>query len=275
VLGAISPNQTYVLGDILPYARLAFAAYCPNPFNFTCTECPPLDFLPVSTFYNESTNMFAYIGIRLPQTDPPEIIIAFRGTQFSSLLNWIYNLQFPKVIPYRNYPGMAVHEGFWEAYESIHIGIEFWIRQLLVLYPTASITVTGHSLGGAMATLCATEIKAGIDTKLNVSLVTFGSPRVGNVDYSALFSTICNITWRVVHYRDIVPHLPPRSSDVLQFWHVAQEIWYDQENSSAYYVADQTGEDPNGSDSIWDPWSIPDHLDYFSFCGGSQIACGV
>jgi predicted lipase len=79
-----------------------------------------------------------------------------------------------------------------------------------------------------MATLCATEIKAGIDTKLNVSLVTFGSPRVGNVDYSALFSTICNITWRVVHYHDIVPHLPPRSTDVLQFWHVAQEIWYDQ-----------------------------------------------
>jgi hypothetical protein len=33
-----------------------------------------------------------------------------------------------------------------------------------------------------------------------------------------------------------------------------------QENSSAYYVADQTGEDPNGSDSVWDPWSIPDHL---------------
>jgi hypothetical protein len=112
--GAISPNQTYVLGDILPYARLAFAAYCPNPFNFTCDTCPPVDFLPVSTFYNDSTNMFAYIGIRLPQTDPPEIIIVFRGTQFSSLLNWIYNLQFPKVIPYRNYPGMAVHEGFWE-----------------------------------------------------------------------------------------------------------------------------------------------------------------
>ena len=44
--------------------------------------------------------------------------------------------------------------------------------------------------------------------------MTFGSPRVGNPAFSNWFDGSMNLgtySARVVHYKDIVPHLPPMS----------------------------------------------------------------
>jgi len=48
--------------------------------------------------------------------------------------------------------------------------------------------VTGHSLGGAVATIAAAELQN--LTKLDVKLTTFGSPRVGKSLYSCLTNII-------------------------------------------------------------------------------------
>ena len=44
--------------------------------------------------------------------------------------------------------------------------------------PVKSIIVTGHSLGGAIATLAGLDLKRKYGYK--VTLINFGSPRVGN-----------------------------------------------------------------------------------------------
>ena len=47
-------------------------------------------------------------------------------------------------------------------------------------------------------------VKAGFE----VSMINFGQPRVGDLAYSNFAKTILPESWRVVHNRDIVPHLP-------------------------------------------------------------------
>jgi predicted lipase len=49
---------------------------------------------------------------------------------------------------------------------------------------------------------------------------TFGQPRVGNDAFATVFKSLVN-EYRVVHYADIVPHLPP---EVLGFHHVPTEV---------------------------------------------------
>jgi hypothetical protein len=84
---------------------------------------------------------------------------------------------------------------------------------------------------------------------------------VGNDVYSAFTSSHLAQVSRLVHARDIVPHLPPRA---LGFQHEAQEIYYPQDGPGSYTTC--TGgpvpagsEDPNCSDGITLPLSISDH----------------
>ena len=49
---------------------------------------------------------------------------------------------------------------------------------------------------------------------------TYGQPRVGNALFATYFKTILS-EYRVVHYADIVPHLPP---ELFNFHHVATEV---------------------------------------------------
>jgi hypothetical protein len=73
-------------------------------------------------------------------------------------------------------------------------------------YSTAAIYVTGHSLGGALATLAALDIKATFG-KLS-EFYSYGEPRVGNAAFATYFASQMPVH-RVIHYADIVPHVPP------------------------------------------------------------------
>lgn len=66
------------------------------------------------------------------------------------------------------------------------------------------------------------------------------------------------MTYYQVHSSDIVPHVPLEIQD---FHHIATEIW---QKDGKLKVCDESGEDPNCSDSIWLP-SIPDHVSYMNF----------
>ena len=69
--------------------------------------------------------------------------------------------------------------------------------------------VTGHSLGAAMASLCAAEIiKLGYLPADRIKLITFGQPRTGDRDYAVAHDSLMNYSYRVIHAHDVVPHLP-------------------------------------------------------------------
>lgn len=56
--------------------------------------------------------------------------------------------------------------------------------------------MTGHSLGGAMASIAAaTAVKKGYFTSANVLLYDFGQPRTGDNNYAAAHDTLVSVLW--------------------------------------------------------------------------------
>jgi hypothetical protein len=95
-------------------------------------------------------------------------------------------------------PGGKVHRGFKEALEEVWSDLLPYITRLHS--KGCKIWMTGHSLGAALATLCAGRYG-------NVqSVYSFGSPRVGNDVFQEKFSVK---TYRIVNNDDIVARVPP------------------------------------------------------------------
>lgn len=93
-----------------------------------------------------------------------------------------------------------VHRGFAEALRSVVDGIQDRIPY------GARLILTGHSLGGALATLCADALQ---DTYQIERVITFGSPRVGNARFVGEYNLGPGVrTWRIVNAHDPVPHVP-------------------------------------------------------------------
>lgn len=76
------------------------------------------------------------------------------------------------------------------------------------LYKKKNLFVTGHSLGGALATHAVAHlIKLGYKVD---AFYTLGSPRVADALFEKWFSVIFQNKFkaRIVHHKDPVPHLP-------------------------------------------------------------------
>jgi predicted lipase len=78
-----------------------------------------------------------------------------------------------------------VHSGFYVAYKGVSSLVRTEVDRLLGLYKTAKLVITGHSLGGAMAVLCALEMKE-VHGKVDY-VYTYGQPRVGNSNFASFY----------------------------------------------------------------------------------------
>ncbi len=82
------------------------------------------------------------------------------------------------------------------------------------LDPALPMVVTGHSLGGALATLLVADLTA--NTPLKPLAWTFASPRVGDATFAARYSGLSTVSWRIYNQPDIVPNFPADASDNYQ-----------------------------------------------------------
>ena len=62
----------------------------------------------------------------------------------------------------------------------------------------ARLLVTGHSLGGALATLAAFDIKQAVPA-LRMEVYTFGTPYPGNRAFAREYDALLPDTWHVIH----------------------------------------------------------------------------
>lgn len=93
-----------------------------------------------------------------------------------------------------------VHRGFLNAWRSVVDQIENRVPY------GARLIIYGHSLGGALATLCAAELEPHYDIE---AVYTFGSPRVGNGAFAEDYDLhLASRTFRIVNAGDPVPHVP-------------------------------------------------------------------
>ena len=171
-----------------------------------------------------------------------------------------------------------VHRGFLHYYQSLEKIIRAAVQEMVQQYPSYKIWSTGHSLGGAAATIAVISLRD--IAKPPINLVTFGCPRVGNYDMTEYFQTLTSCSIRVTHNKDIVPHLPPCSyvsmkcsRDANHPYQTPQEVYYKEDFSSYRLCNAEDGEDPKCSDTYRFPDSIEDHRYYFGIdVGGDCVA---
>lgn len=164
-------------------------------------------------------------GFLFSEVQTGAFLIGIRGTQTPS--EWVKNFT---AIPNRFnlVPDFGlVHLGFEQMWRRIRPSV---LDALQSVPADARITLLGHSLGGAMATLGTVDIKCNLNRPI-VDLCTFGSPRTGKVDFRVKFNNLIERCFRVSESRDIVPHVP----SVITAWnHVGLNIVVRSKVSNAH-----------------------------------------
>lgn len=112
--------------------------------------------------------------------------------------------------------GVSVHKGFANEYGRFQDRILKKVRK----HKDKRIFVTGFSLGGALAQLCALDIKLNTGAQ-RVFLYPHGSPRVGDKDFRALLESNIKRIDRVVLNGDPITLLPPKP---LPFQHAGRVL---------------------------------------------------
>ncbi|WVZ54468.1 hypothetical protein U9M48_005255, partial [Paspalum notatum var. saurae] len=172
-----------------------------------------------------------------------DVVVAYRGT--ATCGEWVDNLQSALTrLPTTTASSPAtsngeeeamVESGFWrlftapgEAHGSLQQQVRDEARRIVREYggegtPPLSITVTGHSLGAALAVLTAHEITTTVVTPrgqqcrrhddddevpIMVTAVSFGGPRVGNAAFRRRLEESGGKVLRVVNSNDVVTKVP-------------------------------------------------------------------
>jgi len=145
----------------------------------------------------------ANLGREISGKAENDVLIAFRGTSFS-LLDWLNDCKANQVdSPYAK---GKVHHGFLESVQNLEKPVLENLEELLKDNPEAKIYLTGHSKGGAMATLMGLSIASNHpEYRDRIIVATFGSPRVGDNEFFDDYSLEHH---RYESFLDLVPHLP-------------------------------------------------------------------
>jgi hypothetical protein len=168
----------------------------------------------------QQNSRYVVFSINTKETDT--LVISFRGTEFSSWANWKNNANDkPTEVNLCEGKKIKVHQGFYNSLNSLSDTIISDIESKENLKNT-DLVFTGHSLGGAMATLAYifADCKLKKEVK-SISLITFGSPRVlttQNVNLISEIATKRNGLIANVHIRgDLVGSVPLKSDGYRHF----------------------------------------------------------
>lgn len=135
------------------------------------------------------------------------VYLVFRGTEKE--IDWINNFQFrQQIYPYGDASDTDVrfHRGFMMAY----FAVRDRLLEVVRAFPQAPLTVTGHSLGGAIATIAALDVQYNITqhTGQPIVLYTYGAPRVGNDAMVESFARRVPNSYRYVYGWDLIARIP-------------------------------------------------------------------
>lgn len=107
-------------------------------------------------------------------------------------------------------PGYGdVHTGFSDSYQAIAQQVRDAAKKL---NPALPCYITGHSLGGALATLAALDLALHLPhLKPRIQLYTYAAPRVGDPTFAAKYTQLIPNNYRVINLADAVPLGPPEN----------------------------------------------------------------
>ncbi|KAJ2819695.1 hypothetical protein FBU31_005443, partial [Coemansia sp. 'formosensis'] len=185
------------------------------------------------------------------------IIVAFRGTD--NLLQWVDNtdvlqMQWPAAIN-----DSYVHRGFMRGYLSVQRIVLDAIREVAVNYPGYSISLVGHSLGGAKAAICLLDLSLTMPELLpRLRLYTQGQPRVGNRGFANAINALGVLVSREIYEYDLIPRIPLAS---MGFRHHSYEAW-DHDNTTSICLDPSPLDHCADEGGIFYPSAAEDHISY-------------
>lgn len=149
----------------------------------------------------------------LAVSDGKELVAVIRGTD--TILEWLHDASFlmvPSVIPGSH--GFT-EDGFTAVYRSLRTGqangtpaAKDAIKGYIDTGAATSVTIAGHSLGGALATFLTLDV--GLNTSCRTpASYTYASPRTGDHLFAGSYNAAIPATYRIANRQDLVPKLPP------------------------------------------------------------------
>ena len=181
-------------------ARAASLAYA-SPETIKWEFCRVEDAVApeLGVFANPNTNTHGFLV-----STPEFLILSFQGTHTGSEKGFLADLKTDAATKLVRYDEGKVHQGFAKALDSV------WpdVARLLDGQVSAArpLFVTGHSLGGAIASLAALRLSRGDG---RIWLYTFGAPRCGDDVFArAVASRLARRAFRAVINNDVIPLVP-------------------------------------------------------------------
>ena len=222
------PTQpTLDVADAIEFGQLVNATYATLPSDLRnkagqALSAGGVDYTVVTTIYANdlATDMNpgraddeVSIGLICQVDQTGDVVIAIRGTE--GILEWAHDAEFLQVpCPFLVGAGHT-EDGFTDMYESLRTGsapdsptVVNALPKLTFPKPAVSVTICGHSLGGALATLLALDVAANTSFT-DPAVYTYGSPRVGDSLFASTYDQVVKNSYRIANRIDIVPALPP------------------------------------------------------------------
>jgi len=212
------------LNQAILYAQLVNAAYAVDPTDVTNHAGQNINVGAVS--YQVVTSIFANdlatdmnpeggksrVSVGLIFQAAGDVVIAIRGTE--GIQEWVHDAEFLLVTcPFLAGAGHT-EDGFTAVYMSMTTSLDPMCPRVTQALPglkfprpVTSVTICGHSLGGALATLLALDVAANTPFK-NPAVYTYASPRTGGPQFVATYNQVVPNTNRIAGRLDLVPKLP-------------------------------------------------------------------
>jgi len=136
-------------------------------------------------------------------TDDADILV-FRTTMtVDDILHDFDMRQVTFIQPTNGERPARVHRGIMRKYMSLRDQI----HEHIVRHAPRSLLITGHSLGAGLACMAAVDLHAHFED-LDIHIVTFGAPRIGNRAFASQLDTAARSYVRVRDPFDVIPDMP-------------------------------------------------------------------
>jgi triacylglycerol lipase len=221
-----------------PFVQAAEAQYVADPSQVspsTITKMPAgytlVRTIQMTDFFatQQSRVFYGYVAVG---GDPKTAVVAIRGTE--TQMEWWDDFHWGMVPFTRVTNGGNVASGFFDIYNSIGTmapgddptrsapsAVAHEVAQTATsnlgtgLDPSdLPMVVTGHSLGGALATMLVADLAA--NEGMKPQAWTFASPKVGDATFAARYGALSTVSWRIYNQVDVVPYFPADATDSYQ-----------------------------------------------------------
>ncbi|KAJ7747181.1 alpha/beta-hydrolase [Mycena maculata] len=196
-------------------AQFARAAYCTGSSLESWSCGTPCDSLSGVTFLQSGGSQSSesapyYIAY---DAEDQGLVVAHEGTDPDNILSLLNDAEFAlENINTTLVPTAAgriqVHSGFQQTFERTADGLLSGVQAGLAKYGVSKVSVTGHSLGAALATMTGAMIRSAVAPSVDVVITTFGLPRGGNKAWADFLDSNAPVTF-VTNQNDPVPTVPP------------------------------------------------------------------